>query len=588
MLAYRGHRGTEQFQAIPTAPQASPLHPGGVIGLGRDYWGTDLRWTHRARLLDGPLTLVAGLAYDALQERRRGWQNFVGTQLGVQGALRRDENNDVSNFDQYVQATWRATPRWTVNAGVRHSQVRFTSRDNYVTAANPDDSGSTSYGATLPAVGVAFAVTPDFNVYAAAGRGFETPTLNELAYRPGGLTGLNLGLQAARSRSYEVGAKARSAVLGDFTAAAFLTGTEDEIVTATNTGGRATFRNAGDTRRTGVELGWNRRWAGHLRAQAAYTFLDARYRDGFAGVPADNRIPGLARHSLYAALGWMPPAGWRAGVEAARPRRRAGQRRQQRRRRAPRGGRRPRRLRARRRAVGPRRLRARRQPDRPPLRRLGDRQRGQRALLRAGAGAHLAGGRLGDAALLSATRVPAQTPPPRYGRVASLLHWIVGLAVIGQIAFGFLLDDIAPRGTPSRGAVINLHKSVGIALGVLVVLRLAWRLGHRLPDWPASMPAQRRRLALHGHRALYACLLVAPLAGYLASNFSKHGVKFFGLALRPWGPDLPAVYTVLNGVHVGSAWLLAALVAGHVAIALKHALVDRDGSLARISPWGRR
>ena len=199
---------------------------------------------------------------------------------------------------------------------MRHSQVRFTSNDDYVVPPNPDDSGARKYSATLPVVGVAYAVSDALNVYAAAGRGFETPTLNELAYRPGGLTGLNLGLQAARSRSVEVGVKARSAALGDFTAAVFRTSTEDEIVTSTNTGGRATFRNAGDTRRTGFELGWNRRWAGHLRAQAAYTYLDARYLDGFASVPADSRIPGLARSSFYAALGWMPPAGWRAGVEA--------------------------------------------------------------------------------------------------------------------------------------------------------------------------------------------------------------------------------------------------------------------------------
>ena len=197
----------------------------------------------------------------------------------------------------------------------------------------------------------------------------------------------------------------------------------------------------------------------------------------------------------------------------------------------------------------------------------------------------MAGGRLGDVPVLSAAPAAAAAPA-RYGRVASLLHWVIGLAVIGQIAFGFLLDDIAPRGTPSRGTVINLHKSIGIVLGVLVVLRLLWRLGHQPPDWPASMARWQRGAALHGHRALYGCLLVAPLSGYLASNFSKHGVKFFGIALRPWGPELPAVYDVLNGLHVGTVWLLAVLVAGHVAIALWHGLVRRDGTLARMWPWG--
>jgi cytochrome b561 len=75
-----------------------------------------------------------------------------------------------------------------------------------------------------------------------------------------------------------------------------------------------------------------------------------------------------------------------------------------------------------------------------------------------------------------------------------------------------------------------------------------------------------------------------PLAGYVASNFSKHGVRFFGIALRPWGPDLPAVYALFNGVHVVTAWLFCALIAGHVAIALKHRFVDHDDVLSRMSP----
>jgi cytochrome b561 len=172
-----------------------------------------------------------------------------------------------------------------------------------------------------------------------------------------------------------------------------------------------------------------------------------------------------------------------------------------------------------------------------------------------------------------------------YGRVASTLHWLIGFALLGQIAFGFLLDEIAPRGTPARGSVINLHKSFGMILGVLIVLRLAWRLRHRPPAWPARMPAWQQRAALLGHRALYACMLVVPLAGYAASNFSRHGVKFFGLRLPPWGPDLPALYAVLNTLHVGAAWLFCALVAGHVAASLKHALIDGDGIFRRISPW---
>ena len=170
----------------------------------------------------------------------------------------------------------------------------------------------------------------------------------------------------------------------------------------------------------------------------------------------------------------------------------------------------------------------------------------------------------------------------RYGRVAVALHWGIGTLLLGQIAFGFLLDEIAPRGTPARGAVINLHKSFGIALGVLIAARLAWRLAHRPPAWPAFMPAREARAARLGHVALYACMVTMPLTGYVGSNFSRHGVRFFGTVLKPWGPDLPAVYNAFQAVHITTAFVFAALIAGHVGLALRHRFVERDGLFARM------
>jgi cytochrome b561 len=172
----------------------------------------------------------------------------------------------------------------------------------------------------------------------------------------------------------------------------------------------------------------------------------------------------------------------------------------------------------------------------------------------------------------------------RYGRVSMLLHWLIGLALLGQIAFGFLLDEIAPRNTPTRAGVINLHKSFGIVLGLLIVARLAWRLLYRPPPWPEWMPPWQRTAAHIGHRALYACMIVMPLSGYVASNFSKHGVMLFGSAIEPWGPDLPLVYRVLNGVHVVTAFVFCGLILGHVLATLKHVLVDHDAVFARMWP----
>jgi len=172
----------------------------------------------------------------------------------------------------------------------------------------------------------------------------------------------------------------------------------------------------------------------------------------------------------------------------------------------------------------------------------------------------------------------------RYDPVAVALHWALGVALLAQIAFGFALDTIAPRGTPARSDVINLHKSCGIVLGLLIALRLAWRLRHPPPAWSAALSTLHQRAATVGHRALYACMLLMPLSGYVASNFSRRGVRFFGHAWAPWGPDLPAVYGFFNGVHVVTAFVFAALVLGHVAFAVWHAAVRRDGVLERMWP----
>jgi cytochrome b561 len=174
------------------------------------------------------------------------------------------------------------------------------------------------------------------------------------------------------------------------------------------------------------------------------------------------------------------------------------------------------------------------------------------------------------------------TAGPRYDRVAVALHWAIGLALLAQIGFGFALDTLAPRATPARAGVINLHKSTGIVLGLLIVARLAWRLRHAPPPWPATLSAMQQRAATLGHRALYACMLLMPLSGYVASNFSRYGVRFFGHPWPPWGPDLPAVYAFFNGVHVVTAFLFSALVAGHIAVAAWHAWVRDDGVFARI------
>ena len=334
-MVYLGERATVQYQAIPVAVQGSPLHPGGVIDLARTYAGADLRWTHHTTVSGYPLVLVAGLAYDTLREHRLGFQNFTaagtGVNLGVQGVLRRKDTNRAVNLDPYAQVDLKLSARWALNVGVRRSTVRFESMDQYITGSNGNDSGSARFSATLPVAGISFAPTPDWRLYAAAGKGFETPTLNEIAYQANGATGLNFELRPARSNNIEAGMKWRTPagepMRTEFSTAVFQTATQSEIVSQTNTGGRSTFQNAGATRRRGLEMAVSIQLPGHGLLALSSTVLDARYREGFAScsvapcavpnvlVPAGNRIPGVARTALAAELGWRPAQGWRGGME---------------------------------------------------------------------------------------------------------------------------------------------------------------------------------------------------------------------------------------------------------------------------------
>ena len=303
LMLYAGRRQTTQMLTVPVAAQASPTSGGGAIDLDRDYRGGDLRWS----LARGDWTLVAGTAVEVSDERRRGFENFVGERVGVVGALRRDEDDRVDTFDQYLQLGWQPAERWHLDAGLRHARVDFATDDRYVRPGNPDDSGLLDYEATSPVLGARWRATPWLSVYANTGRGFETPTFAELAYRADGASGLNTALDAARSRSAELGLRARGERHA-LSAALFHTRTRDELVVASNQGGRSVFANAGVSRRRGFELSASGRFAPQWHYAASYTWLDARFDDG-------RRIPGLASNTAWAELRWAPHAAFDVMLE---------------------------------------------------------------------------------------------------------------------------------------------------------------------------------------------------------------------------------------------------------------------------------
>jgi cytochrome b561 len=169
----------------------------------------------------------------------------------------------------------------------------------------------------------------------------------------------------------------------------------------------------------------------------------------------------------------------------------------------------------------------------------------------------------------------------RYTKTAIALHWLIAALVIGQFAWGWWMQEIPKQPPGVRADAFNLHKSFGLTLLALMLARLGWRLAHRPPPLPA-MPRWQANLAHANHVVLYAALLTMPLAGYLGSVWSGYPVRYFGMVLPAWGAKDIALKDLMSSIHFGASWVLAAAVALHVAAALKHAFVDRDGILARM------
>ncbi|MBJ9722692.1 TonB-dependent receptor [Acinetobacter calcoaceticus] len=321
-MAYLGNRQVTQYQSIPKSAQdASINHAGGVIDFERNYYGADFRWTGKELLPN--TTVSVGVALDAMDEDRKGFENFnlVNGQpsYGVKGKLRRDEDNTLWNIDPYLQASWQFLPTWRLDTGVRYSNVHYKSKDHYL--SNGDDSGKIDYDKVLPSAALSWQILPELMAYVSYAKGFETPTFTEMAYQTDMTkSGFNFDLKPSTSDTYEAGLKSQNQ-LGDFTLAVFQTKTKNDIVSAGSSNGRATFRNADKTLREGVEFAWNKKLWRDLTATASYAYLDATFdadipaSGGSTQIPSGNAIPGIAKNQAFVSLAWQPSHGLYGGVD---------------------------------------------------------------------------------------------------------------------------------------------------------------------------------------------------------------------------------------------------------------------------------
>lgn len=319
---YGGDRQITQHLSVPLAAQNAVTSSGGVVDLDRGYGGIGLRWTHERKINGLPFNVSAGVDHDRLSERRRGFIN----NNGITGAIKRDEDDKVKNTDIYAQAEWQVSKLIGLMAGLRHSRVSFDAKDYYIVGLNGNDSGSQDYSRTTPAAGITFKLAPTVSVYANAGKGFETPTFAELAYRRDSagnlLTGFNFALRPSNSIHRELGVKALLGHSGKLNAAVFRIDTKDEIVVNRNDNGRSDFKNAAGTKREGFELAWEQKLPYGFETALSYTWLDAQFKQSFTSgnpavtVNAGNKLPGVAPQTLYGEVVWRHAAsGFHAGAE---------------------------------------------------------------------------------------------------------------------------------------------------------------------------------------------------------------------------------------------------------------------------------
>ncbi len=170
----------------------------------------------------------------------------------------------------------------------------------------------------------------------------------------------------------------------------------------------------------------------------------------------------------------------------------------------------------------------------------------------------------------------------RYALPAIVLHWLMGVLLIGQIAIGLYMVEL-PKRTPEVAYYYNLHKSLGLVALMLVTIRL-WRRLRAKPPVALHTSVLQEKAASVAHRLLYACMVLIPLTGFIGSSFGKYPVKFFGYALPHLGWESPGVQAFFRQAHAVLVWLLCALIAVHLLAVIHHIATSGTRILRRMLP----
>lgn len=271
---------------------------GGVVDLARDFVGGSATVTRSAQLFSIPVELSVGTEVAQMEDRRRGYVN----NQGVAGDLRRDELGEVTSRDIYSLIQLNPLQQWVLYTGARHTWLDVDVDDYFIVPGNPDDSGGRDYREHSYALGGNYQFDNHWELFASIGRGYETPTLTEMAYKANA-TGLNTQLDAAINRQREWGLQYQQASHLHLSLTHFMVDSDNEIVVDQSVGGRTSFRNAAETERNGVELFARITLSEMWRVQASAQTMRADYS---AGQWNGKQLPGVAREQYQFGIEWLP------------------------------------------------------------------------------------------------------------------------------------------------------------------------------------------------------------------------------------------------------------------------------------------
>ena len=174
--------------------------------------------------------------------------------------------------------------------------------------------------------------------------------------------------------------------------------------------------------------------------------------------------------------------------------------------------------------------------------------------------------------------------PPGYRPPARWLHWITAAAVLLMIPAGLIMTQEG-LARPVQDALFLFHKNMGVLLVPVILVRIAYRLTHRPPPLPLSIPAWQRRAAGLSHAMLYVLLVVMPVSGFVRVRAGGFPIELLDrLGAGPWLPKSEQVADIAQGIHAIDAFALIAVLAIHIAAAAQHALIRRDGVWSRMWP----